>query len=318
MPTVNTIQKLWEDMPQKRLEKNQGALDYICALASQANVNISRWNIKTTFGKDDEGNLMTDPRDLNKAFYAKLLEVKPRPARSADVKSDRALLAALRRHAKNMMATEIRDAKADYDRQLRTSQDRYRQYVMALTNATQANLKLERLQSDTELSKRAETIADSIADVLEGGFWTEPVVHNGALWLQTAKPITLTYKKASANIDVSVNLGRFAAKLTMSDRPSVLVYPFAKNKATTSSRFYHPHVNTGGDICWGNVREKALNHLTKWNFGKVLGLLQGLLSSYSDGNPYRPLQDFTTAGAFGAVPRDWRYPPKPAPMEDDE
>lgn len=57
---------------------------------------------------------------------------------------------------------------------------------------------------------------------------------------------------------------------------------------TDNGTFHHPHIN-GGDICFGNRREKINSLLAEMKFSKLVYFLYLYLKSYNHGDKYNPI-----------------------------
>lgn len=302
MATVNTIHSKWEGCSSEQLRANQQALNYIMTLASQMNENIKRWNLTTTFGNGDGDNLETDPRKLNKAFFDRLMRGKPQapatvtasPAPDAATQAEQVaeVHRVLRRHAARVARRELRDASNRARQMTEQAERQYANYLRNLQQAVTAKRRVEQLEADTTDAARAERIANDLVGVLNEGFWYDPVVDsNDALWLRTRNDVVLTFRNRAADIDVTVNLGRFAVQLVPGEA-RVSVFPCGRNRTPGSRDLSHPHVS-GGSVCWGASAELANRAIADWQFGEVLQLLQQLLLTYCDDNPYVSLVEFT-------------------------
>ena len=113
---------------------------------------------------------------------------------------------------------------------------------------------------------------------------------NDYLCLITA-PVVLTYKKPNAGIDITVRLGEFKVKLYQSLEVKVIAHT---NNIITGDH-YHPHVSSGGAICFGNKQAEYEQAKDNCDVGKVLHLVRLVLTEYCDEVPYLSIQRFHEA-----------------------
>lgn len=136
-------------------------------------------------------------------------------------------------------------------------------------------------------------VSIEVDKILEGGFYSLArnktyTCPNKLLWF-TTRDITLTHKNHSAGIDLEVPMGNYYVSVNM-ETYDVRVKPCNNN--LKYSEYYHPHVNEGGRVCWGNAAEVMAQALADMKPSVALTALQIILTTYNDESPYASLRDF--------------------------
>lgn len=136
-------------------------------------------------------------------------------------------------------------------------------------------------------------VSIEVDKILAGGFYSLArhktyTCPNKLLWF-TTKDITLTHKNPSAGIDFEVPMGNYYVSVDM-ETYDVRVKPCNNN--LNYSGYYHPHVNDGGRVCWGNAAEVMAQALSDMKPSVALTALQIILTTYNDESPYATLADF--------------------------
>lgn len=313
-PTLKNVAQEWADLPEDQRGENVKALEYIRRLAELARVDIRRWNILATFGSGDGQNLLTEPRAINKAFFAKRAEI----GASETVLSADAVKAV---HWSVTQASngEVKRTQENVKHYRRAADDTYKRYLKDLYRANSEQLRYDAMLAAQTSTEKGDAVVASLDAIIKQGFFTDLRVRkeDPSLWMRTA-PVTLTKKNKRAGIDISVEMGEYAVVIMLTDGAlGVSVYPYKNNLLAGGAAphgYFHPHVGAKGAVCWGNVHEIVHDHMAKWNLKGVLDLLREILCNYSDDNqPYIALPNFQAAGKLLAehMRREWRYPEKP-------
>lgn len=153
----------------------------------------------------------------------------------------------------------------------------------------------------------AEAVKARLNQIVSKGLWVNPKFVNNQLFLNTPTNIILTQVNKTANINLSVDVGQLAVKIDFNRGFQMIVIPYKNNilyfkphpplMTNTSypmvTPFYHPHVNTGGGICWGNASATFIKMIANFELDKALVLLHALLHTYSETQPYVSLIDLS-------------------------
>lgn len=340
MATVNTIQRLWEGLPEAEVTQQRAALNYIVELATRTNQSLARVDLIRTFGDPNTQRLTIDRRQINRRFYDRFgsAGVVTEPAVTAPAPTDlaqivaspapaptpvevvspatpesRTLPAAMRATLAQRMArrttTELERLRAEQERHIASANATYSRYMEFLTLAARSGNQVRDLMRTPPEAPTTNPSIESIAPIMARGFFTEPMLGDdelaAQLWLKTGA-IVLSNRRPSANLDTCVQLGRFAVAIDMGERPAIRVLPLQGNKSTTrngpaaggSPAFYHPHIDAGGTICWGDSHTQANRLIVEQKWGEVLTLLESVLMTYNDNNPYVQLEHFVDAPTY--------------------
>lgn len=117
-------------------------------------------------------------------------------------------------------------------------------------------------------------------------WWQYVAIYNDeVVWL--SGECHQTYFKQSAGIDVRVYLGRFFLVVDMSTG----VYKVLRAMDTIGTGHPHPHLNSNGSVCWGNVADAAHKAIISRDYATFTQLLRTLLNTYCPDNPYISLSN---------------------------
>lgn len=306
MATINTIEKHFDEMTLEQRKANLTALNYIKMLASSTNTDIKRWDILHLFGSGDGANLQADKKSINKIFFAKLEKLADRKSDDyVPIELPNELTQAIENGFRQNLEHRKKEIQHTINDQMRqfSSYNRHLNAIMAQV----VELRKQIAQVDGSKDPIAE-IKRELQEILKEGIWVNPVIHDGHLYLNTNGNIVLTLKNEKANQDLTFDAGQFAVQISLGNF-YMKVIPYKNNSRVNYDRFYHPHVDLDGDICWGNARESALASLELFQIGKALKLLYAVLSQYNDGNPYVHLSEFVSdKRRYGRIPANLRHP----------
>lgn len=296
MATLKTIVDTWENLHSDVFKANMKSLKYIQVLASQAEVNVNRWAIDKIFvDPEDETKLLTDPRKINKAFFKKLQELKTTKGKVGEETFPKELVKLVKKSYVDMGTGRIRFLNQEITR----VKEGIKYHVKSVKDMTrmvnQYALELEKLQSDDSNEKLMQEGVEAITKVVNNTFWTDLEVLGDSFWVRTANDIILTHRDPKAKIDQTVNLGKFMVKFNLADR-YIAAYPCGGN--VFGQCHSHPHVDSEGNICWGDLYTEISQKLTEGvdKIPYVFECLAALLTTYCDDSPYAHLSSFYLQG----------------------
>jgi hypothetical protein len=185
-----------------------------------------------------------------------------------------------------------------------------------------------------------DSIYNAVVDILRNSFWQFITIDGPNAVFATTQPVIQKYVNPSANINISVNLGVIVAKIDLTEKSircerglSCLSIISSSSRAS----YFHPHISSTGDICWGDASSDASNYLVNNNFYELFTLLQALLITYEPSNPYMGLgtmneriqperltwKDTRKDGAYGRelytiIPEVEPLPTPPAPFSSTD
>jgi hypothetical protein len=105
----------------------------------------------------------------------------------------------------------------------------------------------------------------------------------------TTATVTTKYYNKKAGIEMDVNLGRFKV-VYQPARNSIKVLPFEDN--VHSSGHIHPHIGSGGSVCWGNAEDTYVHCMDHCQPSKAFLALRVILTTYNSDSPYVDLHEF--------------------------
>lgn len=300
MATIKTIETTWEEngITGEALAEQKAARDYIVMLGSRSNVDVKRWHLDKCFS-DDEIHLVTDKRELNKRFFAKLQERNEAPE-VTDLEITDETINTLLNAAKQTHERRVRELRNSAESQKRAMDDLQTRFFSARDLWIRRRNEIEVYESATCHEDRVMNAVDSIKAEVEKGYWQFIAANGSELWFFTKTDVVMQEGNA-----LQVTLGKFAVKLDLISC-RLFVYPYKDNKS--SDGFFHPYVDTEGEVCWGDSQRVAFALLDDWKFGEALGLLQALLNTYGSGTPFVRLSRLGAAGPYRTIPAYMRAP----------
>lgn len=276
--------KIFSRMGEENREKQIMIVNYIEQLASSTGINIDDWNIMEVFGTGTGNSLVTDKRAINRILFNKFkdrsVEEKPAGAGTVAPEAQQAI--------NNLAETILNERKRELSDRLAnclgSTEERYRRYLRALSDAVKINMELAAMSTGTgpDISKEIETICAT-------DFWNFEKATGNKITFVTAQDVVNTHKRPSAGLDISVNLGKFRATYDV-ECGNIRVEPAGNN--IWHREYTHPHISAEGSICWGNAGSTANNMLAAFKIADAFNLLASLLVTYSHENPYADLGSF--------------------------
>jgi len=257
------------------------ALDYIKQLASLSGTNIIAWNILEVFGTGEDNAILTDKSQINKKFFEKVNSIRSRKStKIAELNKIPELVKAL----DNQIERVLKEKKRSYQGKINSCLDEVKRLHTKmesnLQQATKFGIELSRMNGDDP----SGLLKEEIAETLSQGYWINPVVEDNHLYLNTKSNVVISYINKQAKVDVELDVGQLAVKINL-DTFEMWVIPYKKN-ISSQSRFFHPHVNANGSICWGDALSQVSQWRTELKLGSMLRMLYSLLYNYNSSNPY--------------------------------
>lgn len=272
------------------------AIQYIESLANQMGANIALWDLEPLFKHGSTGNhYVKEKNEINKRFFEHLETIK----KEAPVESAR-LRALIRGPIQQRYETTRQKAIQSKKVTLQNLQQDIGDHHARATDCVRRCwlLQTEIDQLSVAVSEANNPLEAELLGILESG-WDFLDFSGDAVDFVTRSEVVVSEKNPAAGIDITVNLGKFRARLNLGSA-DVRVYVHQDN--TMVSNFYHPHINHGGQPCWGNVSLNAAKCQAERSIKSLFEILLALLHSYSAEAPYRPLNDFYTAKARRDAP----------------
>lgn len=306
------VQKIRTMTPAQK-QANLKMLDYIKMLAAQTKKDISKWNIMELFS-DGNMNLITDKKQINTIFFK---QMEPQRDEQGEVKAANAIEAptpivdntpvpefdfsGISQTLRKTYET-LRNTSAKNHTQIINTHIKYRDYYLAEAERMNNLLLKEQqkfdllLNQDGKAPKEDKLITD-LKKILLQKLWTNPVLHNDCLYLNTAHNIMIQDGKTKKNVD----MGQYAVCIDLANGLNLRVIPYKNNLFIPQGHYvknqYHPHVTgTDGSVCWGGASTLAYDHQKNGELDKLLILLHALLSNYYEGGGYDHPSDFEKKG----------------------
>ncbi len=280
--------KVFPRQSEDQRKANLESVKYIHSLSKQSQVNISTWNINELFkdpaNKKQSLELIKNRNDINRIFFSeyerrqsdKSIEV------SGAVNAIRSQLANASETIKQKRLQQLQ-REVDY-----IARDGLPNYLSRIDGyIKQINGYRKQMDALNGLNTTDRIVSD-MEEVLASGFFQFFDLNDSRLRLTTTNDIVMTQKNPLANLDITVNLGKFYVTLSFEDT-KLEVTPMENN--VFFNGMYHPYVSSNGRVCFGDGEPMAVDYRMKMNLKGLFTLLQAILTTYSDSTPYARLTD---------------------------
>jgi len=265
----------------------QSVLRYLENISHTTNTDISGWKVLEVFKNpnSEKGFIHTDKNKINELFFAETARL--RGTQVATVAEPR-----LKGNALSIVTGYLKQLSKDWHRQARSSfesEEAKMQHLYEQLDESRSTLsdlrKIIRLPPEDPAR-----FVNQLQELLADDFWTLDLGDIGAAHFQfQTKPIVLYYKNSEQAVDLAVPMGQFTVRLLWG-RNHIRVLCHFDNVMT--EEHYHPHVDSNGIVCYGNMLADVEEALQERNYLKALQLTKAVLTNYCDDNPYMHLHDF--------------------------
>ena len=268
---------------------NIAILNYIDHMAKTTGVNIGAWDIGTMFkdpsNKKQSLELIKERNTINRIFFGEVERLKAIPNGEND-RISLLLKSNLERISTTRKATRTKQIENELKYKVTHLDGSLRQTMEYIASIAKFKKELAELNgANTE-----DKIISDIQEICNGNFYEFLEINGSTITFITRNDIINTFKKPMANIDITVNLGKFKILFDMNSL-AMIVKPYQNNIMVETS-YCHPHVSNSGNICWGNVSGRASELLQKFDVKNALLLLATLLTTYNEEAPYVALVTF--------------------------
>jgi hypothetical protein len=280
---------LTECYSKYELPNHRKTLNYLADLANTVGVDLSEWDIVSTFGDGDA--LVGSPTELNKRFFEKMKT-------QALVKKDMTLTEEQLKTLSRFEAGAIKALQSDVDQEINSAINSIRGWAQ---RQEEAQLTLKR--SFEKKRSLTFSIIDQINEINSQGFFSFFLVddYNKAV-IFNSKPVVLSYKR-NDGVEFRVPMGTFRLHIYPTNA-RVALYKDTNN--VIYDAHYHPFVAYHGRICWGTGSEIASRLIAEGKYSQIANLLASLLTTYPGTTPYVALETFYIYGKNSMGEQPWR------------
>jgi len=186
---------------------------------------------------------------------------------------------------------EAKDFQIRHEDYLRNADSIYRKYEQALLKRCEALEKLDNMDEGGD----EPAIIEELRKVTSLGSWVLYNISGSVAYFYSAADITCSYVNPAANVDMSVNMGRYTAMVNLTNNKLHSITDLYDNICINSRHYayvIHPHA-TSSSICWGSARGTVQQLALECNLVRQFTLLDELLACYSPSNPYATLRSFS-------------------------
>ena len=278
----------WKALPEAerpRCDKIDDLITYLSAISGSLPMASTA---KLSYFIHENGEAMTEASDINPILF----NHKPEPTPVQLAKTPDEIISSHQGFLDNLTGGSLQEALENVKDSVITATDNmdhyYNQYSDCVDRLQRSRATLAELEKAVENSQGKDHTW--IKNLMEGERFFQLIgVDFDSVLLYTRDPVTLRQYNPAAGVDVSVNLGQFWLRLKQG---ITRVYPLFGN--IVYEGYVHPHISTSGGICWGDQKKHAAELMAAGRIEEYLNLLQSLLTTYSDSNPYKPLSRFST------------------------
>ena len=280
--TVRSGYKVFSRMQADKKKAHVEAIQYIELLANQTNTKMEPWDLLAVFGTGKGNELHTDKKEINQRFFKKCEEIKNKTPAEVFALEQR-VSEKIDQLTRDLADREKNRLQRDYDSLVRSASTSFDAGTQYLVRAAETKRKMDTFE------RRESPVPAQLTEVLGENFWDFHQLTGNFIELVTKNDTILTYKNPSAGIDLRVNMGKFLVSIDLTTF-SLKVIRYTDNVYLNG--YYHPHVNTGGGVCWGSAAITVTEKLPRGEIKDVLMLLASVLTNYNNDNPYVALNSF--------------------------
>jgi len=200
--------------------------------------------------------------------------------------SERDLLMGIARHHTALRAVTKAFRDGDYSGADSQVEEAHRALGDSWNNISVVGEKHRRTEGLPPQARFFKYLKSCLKNDFEGGALMRDT---GRLRLFT-KPIILTHR------DMTVELGTFMVELYKTGRVlAVTVQPHENNTQSRGNSYWHPHVSSRGDVCWGMQQGTYQECQKRWLVDDMIDTLMGVLNQYNPDSPFRELKYWFSA-----------------------
>jgi len=228
--------------------------------------------------------------EVNKIICKDIAAAKP------EVTLEQEMLDLFSTLTKNVHSGKIESLQNDISRNIDFANRMHRDALGAMRETARKREEISKLTGvSMDLTPEIKKI------VADGWFTLEPqktrelnaasTTNNHGIYFST-QDVFLTHKKPTANIDITVPMGKYLIKYMPQDA-NLYVMEYKDNVKVSS--YIHPHVASDGSVCWGTGHDKTMLALANQQPSIAFNILRMVLTSYNDDSPYASLGEFWEA-----------------------
>jgi len=176
----------------------------------------------------------------------------------------------------------------NYENDINYNKDDIKSYYGNITNKIKAIRVLQTKIDDINNGKNPEII-DQIQNLFKDGLITEFISMDGDRICLASPDIITTYKNEKAGIDLRMNFGQL--KYSINLRNGDFKCSEFKNNTDVSGHV-HPHINSSGGWCLGNMHEVMQDAIRHLNIYDMINTGHLILNNYNHESPYASFEEF--------------------------
>lgn len=271
------------------------SVKYIEFMAASMHKNIADWDFSLFLTND--GKPYVDKSMINKRFMEKLSDdaIKAPSIFKLTEEHARAVIELSSAHSmreKENLQAQLKQT-SEHLKNLTISYQDYLGRYRGLANKIDAFVP----QVETKFVSEIEKICSL-------GFFKWVGALNEHFIFETTSPVILSEVNQAAGINFKVNMGRFRVEV---DPKNMFPRVFRAEGNMIIHDLYHPHLDSSGSICWGNLNEFFQRSAKAGELLVVMNCIRDLISTYNRGNPFIQLIRFHYLSEVFDMDKDRKY-----------
>jgi len=280
---------LLKDKTDEEKVAQRDAFIYLKNTARSCRIDIGNWKLLEMFGDGTSSNMVTDKAKINEILFSRIHESKEADATNGLGFS---LLG-------NFKGEILEATKVDYDSVIRSHkrdlesvntyltdyQNRVNKYIRRARNH---HKEIDELEAKKLAGIADDTVYKAVQQILSNPYWQFIGIKDDGnkLLFATTEYVKQSLVNPAAGINIHVEYGVYYVEINLTGK-LINCYPYMDSLYVYNP---HPHVSSGGTICWGNYSSTVQEHIGADRWKDVMDILQTLLTTYCGDNPYTAIE----------------------------
>lgn len=285
------------------INRQVSSLKYIEHLGVTTGTDVSSWTPLPLFA-NSEGHIWKERTKINEVFFTYRDKIKTEVPTPSGLSS--------------LVEKECEALCVNFDKAFSKSIDKLIEREQASLVGIKNNIRSYQNEIDSQNKARFTAVATlagfnqkkseglgisrDLKEVLAEGWWTlsdDPIKESISL---LTPEITLTHIRERQAVNTVVNMGRLQVDIAINVKSSSFFVKIVKYDGNPlRGDYYHPHVNSGGDLCTGNMGNDLNKALAEFNLKNTTTIIKDILTNYNVDSPYAQLYKFEEAANEGKI-----------------
>ena len=266
-------------------------INYIETIAYQLEKNLTDVNLFDIFPNNNNIILANEGEINNILINFERDNYFDKPEEAPEVKTlTEEQTAKIENVYKEQFTNRVQELERSANNEIARAQQSMRAYHERMTNASRFREDINRIKQD-DCNPMIENLNSVLADErFTFDRFRNNYRDNDTIDFIINDDIINTHVNDRANINIRVNLGKMLMRLTFHNGIQLRVKPYKDNIYV--SDHFHPHLDSGGDICLGNMGELFKEAQMNQDILGMFNATMAVLLNYNDNDPYKSLSYF--------------------------